>query len=159
VIVRRILLLGLLAVALPACRGHAAGCDAAQAEPIDPLSSQHLLPGAAEPKYLTDPPTSGAHRPSALPPKVLTSPLDRPVQVSALEGGQVLIQYEKVPPETRRALVALAHRYDHVTVAPGRALPSKIVAPAWLFMQRCNGTDTKALRDFIVVHAEQHKND
>src|SRR5690242_8829353 len=67
-------------------------CGAPIAEPIDPLSSQHLLPGAPEPHYTTDPPTSGAHRPGPLPPPVLNSPLDRPAQVAALEGGTVLIQ-------------------------------------------------------------------
>jgi hypothetical protein len=157
--VRRLLVCLLFALALPACNHHGASCDAATAEPIDPLSSQHILPGAPEPAYSTNPPTSGAHRPGPLPGAVLTSPLDRPSQVAALEGGQVLIQYGKVTPEVRRQLVSLAHQYDHVTVGPGEKLPSRIVATAWLFMQRCDGLDTNALKDFVVMHGAQHKND
>lgn len=156
---RRFLLCFLVAAALPACGGHAKTCDPPIAERIDPLSSQHLLPGAPEPSYLTNPPTSGAHRPGPLPAAVLASPLDRPAQVAALEGGQILVQYGKVTPDQRRILVSLANQYDHVTVAPGRELPAKIVATAWLFMQPCNRADTKALRNFIVMHGGEHKAD
>jgi hypothetical protein len=156
---RRFLLCVLAVVVLPACGPHGKACDAPIAETIDPLSSQHILPGAPEPAYSTNPPTSGAHRPGPLPGEVLTSPLDRPSQVAALEGGQVLIQYGKVTPEDRRKLVSLAHHYDHVTVAPGRELPSKIVATAWLFMQRCNRADTSTLRQFIDMHGGEHKAD
>lgn len=156
---RRILFCFLVAVALPACGPHGKACDAPTPEAIDPLSSQHLLPGAPEPAYSTNPPTSGAHRPGPLPGNVLTSPLDKPAQVSALEGGQILIQYGKVTPETRRILVSLAHHYDHVTVAPGRQLPSKIVATAWLFMQQCRRVDRGALQDFILTHGGKHNAD
>jgi hypothetical protein len=132
-------------------------CSPPIAEPIDPLSSQHLLPGTPEPAYLTNPPTSGAHRPGPLPARVRTSPLERPSQVAALEGGQVLVQYGHITPDARRRLVALAHQKDHVTVAPGRDLPSPVVATAWLFMQRCNRVDVHALRDFIAMHTGQHQ--
>lgn len=156
---RRLLLCLFVAVALPACGPHGKACDAATAEPIDPLSSQHLLPGAPEPAYSTNPPTSGAHRPAPLPGEVLTSPLDKPAQVSALEGGQILIQYGKITPEDRRKLTTIAHRYEHVTVAPGRELPSKVVATAWLFMQQCHRVDRGTLQDFITAHGGDHKAD
>ena len=156
---RRFLVCLLALAALPACGPHGKACDAATAEPIDPLSSQHLLPGAPEPAYSTNPPTSGAHRPGPLPGEVLTSPLDRPAQVAALEGGQILIQYGKVTPEDRRKLSTIAHHYDHVTVAPGRELPSKVVATAWLFMQRCSRVDRGALQEFITMHGGDHKAD
>ncbi|HVV36909.1 MAG TPA: DUF3105 domain-containing protein [Acidimicrobiales bacterium] len=146
-------------LALPACHRGASTCDTAVAEPIDPLSSQHLLPGAPEPVYNTNPPTSGAHRPSPLPDAVLTTPLDKPVQVAALEGGQVLIQYGAISSSQRASLRSLARQYDHVTVAPGRDLPSKVVATAWLYMQRCDGVDTHALQDFVILHGAKHKND
>jgi hypothetical protein len=157
--VRRLLLCVLVVVALPACNGHGSACDAPVAETIDPLSSQHVLPGAPEPRYSTNPPTSGAHRPGPLPGQVLTEPLDRPAQVSALEGGQVLIQYRRITPEDRRKLTTLAHRYDHVTVAPGRDLPAKVVATAWLYMQQCKRVDRGALQDFITTHAGSHEAD
>jgi hypothetical protein len=153
---RRFLLCALAAMALPACGGGGRGCDAPAAQAIDPSSSQHLLPGAPEPEYSTNPPTSGAHRPAPLPGEVLAAPLDKPAQVAALEGGQVLIQYGKITPEDRRKLTTLAHRYDHVTVAPGRDLPSKVVATAWLFMQTCSRVDRGALQDFITMHGGEH---
>jgi hypothetical protein len=157
--VRRIFLCLLCAVVLPACGPHGKACDAATAEAIDPLSSQHLLPGAPEPAYSTNPPTSGAHRPGPLPGSVVTSPLEKPAQVAALEGGQILIQYGKITPEDRRKLTTIAHRYDHVTVAPGRALPSKVVATAWLYMQQCKRVDRGTLQDFITMHGGEHKAD
>jgi hypothetical protein len=157
--VRRILFCVLIAVALPACGPHGTACDDAAAQPIDPLSSQHLLPGAPEPAYRTNPPTSGAHRPGPLPGEVLTSPLAKPDQVAALEGGQILIQYRKITGEDRRKLTTIAHRYDHVTVAPGRELPAKVVATAWLYMQQCSRVDVSTLQDFIRAHGGNHKAD
>jgi hypothetical protein len=157
--VRRILFCVLVAVALPACGPHGKACGPVTAEPIDPLSSQHLLPGAPIPAYRTNPPTSGAHRPGPLPGEVVTSPLDKPAQVAALEGGQILIQYRKITPEDRRKLTTLAHRYDHVTVAPGRDLPAKVVATAWLFMQQCSRVDRGALQNFITAHGGNHRAD
>ena len=156
---RRILICLLVAVVLPACGSHGKACDAATAETLDPLSAQHLLPGAPEPHYSTNPPTSGAHRPGPLPAEVLTSPLAKPDQVAALEGGQILIQYRKITPEDRRKLTTIAHRFNHVTVAPGRDLPAKVVATAWLTMQQCSRVDRSALQDFITTHGGKHKAD
>jgi hypothetical protein len=150
---RRFVLCLLLGIALPACGNQGEACAAPTAEAIDPSSSQHILPGAPAPKYSTNPPTSGAHRPGPLPGEVLTSPLDKPAQVAALEGGQVLIQYGKITPEDRRKLATFAHRHDHVTVAPGRDLPAKVVATAWLFMQQCKRVDVGTLQEFVTAHA------
>lgn len=157
--VRRILFCLLVAAALPACGSRGKACDPAAAQPIDPLSSQHLLPGAPEPAYRTNPPTSGAHRPGPLPGEVVTSPLAKPDQVAALENGQILIQYRKITPEDRRKLTTIAHNYDHVTVAPGRDLPAKVVVTAWLYMQRCARVDRGALQEFITTHGGKHKAD
>lgn len=157
--VRRFLVCLLAAIALPACGHHSAACQAAAGEPIDPLSSQHLLPGVPAPHYLTDPPTSGAHRPGPLPPDILTTPLDRPAQVAALEGGQVLLQYRDLTAKDRRALESIARNYEHVTVLPNHELPTKVVATAWLFMQRCDGVNSRALQDFVVLHGAKHKAD
>jgi hypothetical protein len=128
----------------------ARACSAAFAEPIDPLSSQHLLPGAAEPPYSTDPPTSGAHKPGIHPTGALTEPIERAIQVSLLEQGDVLIQYRGVSTSARHQLNSLAGGY--VTVAPNSTLPEPIVATAWLWKMTCSRVDTKALRDFGVTH-------
>ncbi len=128
-------------------------CEAPVAERIDPLSSQHLLPGAAEPAYLSDPPTSGAHSPGTHPTGALTARIERPVQVSLLEEGHVLVQYRNVSSSTVPKLAALAG--DHVTVAPNRALPARIVATAWLHKMSCNRIDEDALRAFITEYRQK----
>ena len=64
-----------------------------RSDPLDPGSLQHVLPGSPPPSYLTDPPTSGPHQSGRLTGGVLDEPVPAPVQVGALEAGQVLIQY------------------------------------------------------------------
>lgn len=125
------------------------GCDEPVGQKIDPLSSQHLLPGQPEPTYLTNPPTSGAHRPGPLPADVLDEPLAKPDQVNLLEAGRVLIQYR--PSVERAQLRKLASSV--VTVAPGVDLPAPIVATAWLSSVRCERFDKSALESFIGAHA------
>lgn len=125
----------------------AAGCGPAVEEPLDPLSTQHLLPGAEEPPYASDPPTSGAHRTGALPSGAVDSPLARPVQVGVLEEGGVVVQYRDVG--DRAALVALAGDRDNVVVAPNPALPARVVATAWRHKLTCTAVDAEALRTFV----------
>lgn len=131
----------------------ARACATEQPQPIDPGSSQHLLPGAPEPTFNTDPPTSGPHAPGQHPTGVLTAPMTKPVQVALLEGGEVIIQYRGLSASAQAALEALAAPGNRVTVAPNDALPAPIVATAWLHMQRCDRVDVDALRGFITSHA------
>ena len=67
-------------------RRRAVGVRRAVAERIDPSSSQHLLPGAPDPVYPSNPPTSGAHRPGAHPTGALAEPIEPAVQVTMLEA-------------------------------------------------------------------------
>ena len=129
-----------------------AGCDPAREEALDPTSATgHVLPGAPEPDYLTDPPTSGKHQ-SATPPRGrLDQPLPKPAQVSLLEHGEVLLQHRDLSSEQRRALEALAA--DDVTVAPNPDLPAPVVATAWTFKQTCERVDLASLREFIREHS------
>lgn len=160
-------------------RGHsgsaaAPGCRPPLQEALDPHSTEHLFPGAAEPAYLTNPPTSGPHRLGPPPTGVVAAPISRPVQVAMLELGYVIIQYRAgaagaapvadaaggagaaalaaaagAPP----ALAALAG--DRVTVAPGLsapALPAPIVATAWTWKMECGTADATALAAFIAAH-------
>ncbi len=122
-------------------------------EAIDPLSSQHLLPGAPEPNFSTDPPTSGAHQPGTYPTGVVSAPIERSVQVTLLEQGEVLVQYRGVSSTTLTELQAFVDSdADHVTVAPNPGLRSKIVATAWLWKMECRAFDDKALLDFVRDH-------
>ncbi len=127
-------------------------CSAPVAEPIDPLSSQHLLPNAPEPKFSTDPPTSGAHKPGTYATGFVKGPIARPVQVTLLEQGEVLVQYRTVPAATSRQLRGFVGKTAHVTVAPNASLRSPIVVTAWLWKMNCQSFDASALRDFVDAH-------
>lgn len=136
---------------LGACGGEASGgCGPDLRERIDPGSAVHLLPGAPEPEYLSDPPTSGPHRVGPLPTGALGAPLDRPSQVQVLEAGRVLLQHQGLSADDRAALEALAG--DDVVVAPGVELPSPVVATAWGAKRTCDEVEEEALRRFVSDH-------
>ena len=156
--VRAVLAGLLLAGSMAGCRGkEEAACGKPFAEPIDQNSSQHILPGAPEPTYKTNPPTSGAHRPGPVPSGLVLAPLDPASQVNALEAGKVVIQHGKLNAIGFAALGQLAS--DSVIVAPNDNLPTSIVATAWLFKLECSRVDGAALRSFIKAHVEKHESD
>jgi len=143
----------LAAVAVAVLRPWASGpgrCAAEVEDPLDPRSLQHALAGVS-PTYATEPPTSGPHQPGRLPGGVVAEPLPGPVQVGALEEGQVLLQHRGLVATERLRLEAFAGPL--VIVAPNPALPSKVVASAWRTRQLCGGVDDAALVRFIDDHA------
>ena len=128
------------------------GCGPPVHEVLDSNSTLHLLPAAPEPTYLTDPPTSGAHRVGLYPRGVLDQSIPRPVQVALLEKGSVVVQYR---PGTlnNAALSALAQNNVLVTIAPNPDLPAPVVATAWTWKAVCQSVTLPALRRFVAVHA------
>ena len=120
-------------------------------EPLDSRSTQHLFPDIPDPSFLTDPPTSGPHRPGLHPTGVLQAPIGRGVQVSMLEGGAVLLQYKELTERQRTRLSSLAG--GAVTVAPNPDLPAKVIATAWTAKVTCTDVDSGALRQFIRTFA------
>ncbi len=139
-----------VAVVVSRSPGSAQRCAAPVEDPLDPRSLQHALPGATL-TYDTEPPTSGPHQPGRLAGGVITEPLPGPVQVGALEAGQVLLQHRDLPADERSRLEALAG--PTVIVAPNPALPSPVVASAWRTRQLCQAVDERALRRFVDDHA------
>lgn len=129
-------------------------CAPAFMERLDPRSTIHLFPGAGEPTYLTNPPTSGPHRLGPPYTGVVTAPIPRPSQVAMLESGYVIVQSEGLVPAQKAALDTLAGTL--VTVAPPVApLPSPIVATAWTWKLLCGSVTAaslSALRAFIAAH-------
>jgi len=126
------------------------GCLPPVQDPLDPRSLQHPLPGGPPPSYATEPPTSGPHQAAGLAGGVLTEPLSGPVQVGALEAGQVLLQHRDLQPDERARLEALAGPL--VVVAPNPALPTRVVASAWRNRQQCPTVEEGPLRRFIAAH-------
>ena len=126
----------------------ATGCGAPVNERLDPRSVIHLFPGAPEPRYLTDPPTSGPHQLGQPPVGVIFTPIPRPRQVAMLESGYVIVQHSG-PAAT--GLAALAGPL--VVVAPAvAALPAPVVATAWTWKLSCRSPDPAAIGAFIVAH-------
>ena len=127
------------------------GCGTVVEEQLDPQSGRHLLPGAPAPAYLSDPPTSGAHRSGNAPASgVLDEPIDPPTQVQVLESGRTLIQFAsgEVTPSELEELTALAGANDKIVVAPSDSLPAPVVATAWVHKMLCEDVDAEALAEF-----------
>lgn len=150
----RPLVVFVLVTALVGCgtsRGEARPACTEVRERLDPASARHLLPGAPEPRYLTDPPTSGPHAVVRLPTGALDAPIPRPVQVAILEAGGVIVQYHGVSPTDVRRLRSLAG--GDVRVAPAERLPAPVIATAWTRKLSCQRVDLPALRRFAAAHA------
>lgn len=159
----RVAALVLLAATAGACGdgdgSDAGSCGAATREALDSAFLVHVL--AADDDgidYLSDPPTSGPHKPGPDLPDVSPEPIPRPVQVGALERGDVLVQHAPdLPEEDRQILQSLAG--DGVVVAPNDDLPAPIVATAWLYKQTCQTADEEALTAFIEARKDKGPGD
>jgi len=132
----------------------AEGCGEIVEEQLDPNSGEHLLPGAEEPPYISDPPTSGGHASGGSPPDgSQADPLSRPRQVQVLEGGRVLVQYRsgEVTDSELTVLNNLAGQAG-VVVALNDSLPSPVVATAWVHKMLCEDADADALEAFTAAY-------
>jgi len=146
--VRRLLVVLVLTAGLTACGGsEETACGPVTREALDPNSGLHVLPDQAVPEYATDPPTSGVHYSLPAPTGAVDEPIERPMQVTALEGGQVLVQHRDLSEADVAALEALGS--DVVVVAPNPDLPDPVVLTAWLTKQTCSGVDLDTAETFI----------
>lgn len=115
-------------------------------EPLDPASGVHLL-DSSDVSWQTDPPTSGPHYSVPGPTGALSEPLDRATQVTILEGGAALVQYDEgLTDDETAALVRLAG--EAIVVAPGGDLPAPIVATAWTWKLSCDSLDPDRIEEF-----------
>lgn len=150
----------ILALTAPAC-GSSTGpattaCSPIVVEQIDP-NEGHLIPGAPEPSYVTDPPTSGPHIGGLVLVGVRSTPLSGIEQVSTLEAGGVIVQYDpdEIDDAGRRSIEHLAGR--RLTVAPAPDLPGAVVATGWLRKMTCTSVDVVALRGFADTVTDRHE--
>ena len=133
-----------------------AACGPEVEEPLDPGSTQHVLPGAPEPAYAGDPPTSGPHLAGGAVTGAQPAPLSRPVQVAVLEEGGVMVQHRGLDAGPRARLEALAA--DGVVVAPNPGLPAPVVVTAWRRRLTCTSADADAISAigrFVDAHRGQ----
>ena len=81
------------------------------------------------------------------PAGVVDSPIPTAVQVSILEAGRALVQWEEGSDASVVAeLEGLAG--PTVVVAPGSGLPAPIVVTAWTWKLTCRDLDLIAISDF-----------
>ncbi len=145
---RRLLVVLFLTAGLAACGGDdEVACGPVTREALDPNSGLHVLPDQSVPEFTTDPPTSGAHYSLPPPTGAVGEPVERPMQVTALEGGQVLVQYRDRSDADVAALEALGS--DIVVVAPNPDQADPVVLTAWLTKQTCSGVDRATIGRFI----------
>jgi hypothetical protein len=140
-----------------ACGGDGGGdasavCEQPVREELDPASFTHVIDPATA-RFQTDPPTSGPHVSGALPTGVVADPLPAAVQVSILEGGNVIVQYRGLAAADLGEVEAFAG--DQVVVAPNPDLPgdATVVATAWTYKLTCTALDIDAVETFIADHA------
>lgn len=138
----------LLAVATSSgCSSSASGCANPIREQVDPNSAIHLI-DPSQGRYLTDPPTSGAHLFKPPPLGKLSRQLSPAEQVTILELGVVLVQYRDA--SAAAALEPLAN--DLVTVAPNTTLPAPVMATAWTYKLSCQAVDLAKINAFVAAH-------
>ena len=142
---------------VPACSSGAKGntaqgpgrgsCSSEVRERLDPGSLRHVLPGGAPQKYLSDPPTSGAHQPGTNFSGVVGKPIYAPQQLAVLEGGQILIQYRDISETERLTINGFAGK--NVVVAPNPTMPNKIILTAWRTKVTCDRPEDAPIREFV----------
>jgi len=135
------------AIAVSSCGTNGSSACTELREPADPASFLHVLdPGTAV--FLTDPPTSGPHVSGSLPSGVLDTSIDPAIQVSILESGSALVQYDPDLPADQIGMVTSLAGPD-VVVAPAADLPAAVVATAWTWKLSCSSPDLSALTRFV----------
>ncbi len=150
-----IVLVLVLAVLAAGCGSSSstASCDPIIREELDPASSVHVLPTAADVDYASDPPTSGPHQPTPRIEGRQDEPLLRPVQVGIVEDGGILLQFDPDAFPDPTEFDAIAN--DPVVVAPNPDLDDPIVLTAWTAKQTCGVLDAVAVQAFVDDRAGQ----
>lgn len=150
---RLLAVLCLAAAALSSCGDTDSASSSACSEPEQILEAGgvHVLPGV-DITYDHSPPTSGPHQ---LPPPeagISRAPIREPLQVSALEAGLVLVQYQPDLPADGQASLEELSGTEGVLVAPA-ATPidddAQVALTAWGVRQLCASVDVDAAQAFI----------
>jgi hypothetical protein len=109
--------------------------------------SSHLADTEPAPKYNSDPPTSGRHRPAPALWGIYDSPIDQDILVHNLEHGGLVVQYgDGVAPETRVKLRdAVLKDRDFMLLDPYPKLGNKISYTMWTRLVECTGFDERVM--------------
>ena len=133
-------------------------------EPVQTFAiqaGQHLLGGQDPPvPYSSTPPTSGWHTSGFADVSIRdeAQPLSEPEQVSILEIGAVVVTYnELAPPDVQQIIDVVTDGFSRrVAVTPYDKLePGQVAMAGWGVLQRCDGVDVDALRNFISSYSDE----
>ncbi|MFQ5785454.1 MAG: DUF3105 domain-containing protein [Alphaproteobacteria bacterium] len=112
----------------------------------------HLAPGESV-RYVSDPPTSGAHDPEPIDPGVYRNVQARDKLVHSLEHGMIVVYYDKPEQSAWETLDAWAALYDApwsgIVLAPRPGLGEALILTAWRRMLRQKTFDPDAAAAFI----------
>src|SRR6266508_3117265 len=130
---------------------NAAGCKLQLNLPDE--GNKHLAPGAPEPDYETDPPTSGPHDPTPIADGAYRSTPDPVNFVLSLEHGRIEIQYSPELPEADQLLLKgiFDEDPDGVLLFPNPDMPYEVAVTAWTRLAGCASYDESVfdvVRDF-----------
>jgi len=117
----------------------------------------HLTPGDPEPKYNSNPPTSGRHLPSPGPWGSQDKAVDKKILVHNLEHGGVIIHYNKISDKEIDQLNSLADDtyVDGVIVQPNPAITASIAMTSWRTLETCKKVSVPVIKAFIKAHCNK----
>ena len=139
-----------------AAMSKAAGCSAVQTFKELPRTP-HLTPGDPEPKYNSNPPTSGLHLPSPGPWGSQDATVDKKILVHNLEHGGVIVHYKKISNQEIDALNKLADETfaDGVIVQPNPSITAPIAMTSWQHLETCQKVSIPVVTAFIKSHCNK----
>jgi hypothetical protein len=137
---------------------HAAGAAAGPGRLLPDQGDAHLRAGAPRPRYVSDPPASGAHVPVAIRSDPDGTQLSDDQLLEALSLGDVVLLYggERSPAGLRALADRLAGPFDPALAASGQAVvlarrpgTRGVMALAWRHELRARSGRDPALEGFV----------
>ena len=118
--------------------------------------TDHLPAGAPDPKYNSNPPTSGPHLGSTAPWGAQDETVDKKLLVHNLEHGGVIIHYKDLPPKDVDAINDLVDSYpDGVIAQPSDDIERPVAISAWRHLQTCQKVSIDVIKAFIKEHCNK----
>lgn len=126
-----------------------AGCsDVREIKPME--NSDHLGPNDPEPKYNSNPPTSGRHLGNTAPWGVQDQTVDKKLLVHNLEHGGIVVHYKGLQGDDIDKINDLVEGYaDGVIAQPNDEIDKPIALASWGKLVTCEKISIEVLRNFI----------
>lgn len=110
----------------------------------------HIPANAPDPKYNSNPPTSGPHLQQPANWGSYDEPVDDKILIHNLEHGGVIIHYKGISDAEADRVSAIADDHDSGVIAqPNEKITKPIALTAWRNLQTCEKVSEPVIRDFI----------